>query len=648
MKNFIFLLVLTLICGLAFGAAPQKLRVDQVQIGISGSAGAKDLSFDFGQGANNPKIQNDGTNFNFNQGSDFTGNVDVTGNFSVTGQTTKGDGTNATNLDTYNLGLGLDNPYYGYDSTLGAMVFKNPGGPVKKMGSGSGGGEGGINIVLNGKAEDGLVNWTNTGAGAFTEVYQSAKVLEGEKSFKFDSINTEDAVTSDLVTLNDGLIGASCEARIYYKGGDANLSFELVNGNGTVLKTQAITPHPIASHESLFFLCPNSTDIAGDANKGKLAVRVRQSTATNAIAITFDNMYLGSLIGLVETTLPDILVGKFSGLNGAIVDDGGFIQSITRTGLGSYIVYFKGLTVAPIVSGALVNEGNNAGAVVCRVDTDATVTQVNLGCYATSGNYTDTENVAITIRKQSPDAKQTVQVYKSIPKIADNVNALSFSMNGAGAVVSDTFDVIDGNCSDATAGTGYAHVCPLKLSVSEKMACVQGGETTAANLSTNHNPAANTISIVPRSTTNASAYQDILNTDVFTVICVKQGADFKMPTVQPVIVGQVTNSYAEAASKNVRIESCQINDNGTVTLESVRCAPWIQSTAKLGTGIVRFMTKSGIFSDNAECFTRTSTGNVYAQTIFRGSVTQFDVSNFVPNTGALANQGYYLLCIGAK
>ena len=73
-------------------------------------------------------------------------------------------GKDSDNDITLEFGKGGSNPAIKYSSATGKIQFTNDGSLFKDIGSGSGGGSGGINEIANSGFEDGTgTNWSNTG-----------------------------------------------------------------------------------------------------------------------------------------------------------------------------------------------------------------------------------------------------------------------------------------------------------------------------------------------------------------------------------------------------------------------------------------------------------------------------------------------------
>jgi len=154
--------------------------------------------------------------------------------------------------------------------------------------------------------------------------------------------------------------------------------------------------------------------------------------------------------------------------------------------------------------------------------------------------------------------EQTAQVYKSIPKIADNVNEFSAKIGTTGVVTDENTDWISGDCTNAT-----PQVCTLSATLDDSLNC--------SVVVLNNSPSQNTCTIASETNSSVSLYcQNNSNLNITTavekrIICQKQGDDFKMPTVQPVLVNQVVTNSGDPV-KICRIR--QISETTTASFES--------------------------------------------------------------------------------
>jgi len=261
MKN-ILLIALMIFCANTYAQVTHPN--DTVKIGKGSSASDKGIIFETEDGVNNKRLVIEKTSKKLK----YSGN-----------ELQVGDGLDSDKKFIFSTDTATK-PFIGWSDAQQSLIFSNDGILEKKFGSGTGGGSGGFNNLDNAGFEDGFtVNWSCS-AGDCTE--ETTAPLFAEKSINFTATATSDFLQS----------------RVFYKGGDANLDLKVVNGDAEVLAQKTLVTHNIANHESLFFRCPTKAAIDLDSDKGDLRLVVE---ATDASVLTvFDDMYLGSLIGLVS------------------------------------------------------------------------------------------------------------------------------------------------------------------------------------------------------------------------------------------------------------------------------------------------------------------------------------------------------------
>jgi len=280
MKKLI--LFLFLICTIAYAAVPEKLRTDVFQLGVSGSTALKEIIFDVGDGATNPTIEVNATSKDFV----FTKESTVQGAFTSEGDLTVGDGVANDKLFTFDIGAGASNPFFKWDNTQGKLVFSNDGSLEKKIGSGSGGGgAGGINLLANNGAEDGLLSWTNTG-GTFTQESYTNSTEDNAKYFRLVATGAGEYAQQIIAAWPD-FISGGCMADIKYLQGDNAFEYKVIEDpSGTPVELSSGTISDLTSWlkaPTITFDCPT----AGNA----VALRI---ISTSAGTIDFDEAYLGS------------------------------------------------------------------------------------------------------------------------------------------------------------------------------------------------------------------------------------------------------------------------------------------------------------------------------------------------------------------
>lgn len=430
---------------------------------------------------------------------------------------------------------GSANPRIRANGTTGKLQFTNDGTVFKDIGSGSGG-SGGINMLSNADYEDGYNSgWTNSG-GTFAEANASSNtsdLLFGEKSAIFTASGSGQYLESATFTVPGGLKGAACELRVYYKGGDANWTLRVLNadneqvGQDVVLSTLTETG-PI----SYFFRCPSSTEITNDADKGILRARLVSTAAAAKVAV--DNWHAGSLIGLAETTLPDSFSANVADGSSTTTVSGENVDWIngncTNPAAGSYTCTFNSglFTQVPVCHAT----SNISSSNTCWVYGAPTTSSVTIQCRSVlSTPASQDADFSLTCNKAGTDAKQSVQVYKSIPKISENINDFSATIDGTvspSTVSNENADFINGNCARDSTG---AYTCTFNTSMF----------TTVPNCSCSGTSNTNCTVTATSTSSVSTATRSVLSTpaaanDVFRLSCQRGGTDFKMPTVQPIVL----------------------------------------------------------------------------------------------------------------
>jgi hypothetical protein len=618
---------------------------NDLQMGDGASANDKSLVLD---PSSSTSIQWNGTDSILELLSTNT-SIKSNGNVSIESQDIKiGEGSDADTVLEFDIGLGATNPKLKWDSAKGKFR-QSIGGLDKDLGSGSGSGGGenfnnAFTADQNANAEDGTASWT---ASAGTFAVNTSDPLEGDQSFEWTPSAQNDTLDSAVLDVDkDIFLGRSCQANIEYIGGDENLTLQVIDADNDVLASQVLPSHSISGVESVFFLCPNS---AGTANDKYLRLRLLNEGATASALIKFDKAYVGTLIGLTETTLPDIISAKVfcdPSSSSVLENDYNLISSIDNLSGGVCDITFSAgtFTETPYCWNNIVDP-NGINSITSVIDTTSTTARlrcINTSGSSCSGTIGDHE---IFCQKQGADAKQSVQVYKSIPKVSENVNEFSASIDDNGAILSESTEWINGNCSNPSTGVYECDISSLNLS--NKLSCSVSPARTNFNVSASYDETNSSNTLI-----RYLVFQTIASSasnQKATLVCQKQGTDFKLPTVQPVIVGQVANSYAESASKNVRIESCGFNATGFIQSDSGLCESWVDSTTVLGTGNRTINFVSGIFSQTPDCFCTVDNSNssdrechVYS------NINTSSVGVKVTSNSTDQNYEFNILCLGKR
>ncbi len=549
-----------------------------------------------------------------------------------------GDGSDGTLMLSDTVGLRAN-------SVSGRLEQTTDSGSSFTQISGAGGGGGGENynnafsVDQNENAEDGTTGWVSSG-GVFD--VDEVDPLEGEKSFVWTPSAQGDTLKSPILDFDRDIFkGTSCQVNTTYIGGDENLSWSLVDGNDDVLagfrnsnttpKNQNKLPaHGISSSESIFFLCPSQADITGDAEKGNLYILFENTGVTAAPLIKFDKNYAGTLIGLAETTLPDSLSAKLDDSATVLSQSTTWINSTSIPSTGNKTVNYSGLglSVIPKITVTAVSPCTTSFL------NTVSVTEFSFGTRNGSNAQTDC-SAEISLEKQGADAKQSVQTYKPIPKINEYKNSFNAYVSSGNLISRESGDWIDGNC---TAPSGTLQRCNF---ISEIFSSPPNCTATL-----NAGSYSGKVSIVEITGTYITfqAY-DGAGTESprnFSFTC-NRSIDEKLVTVNPILVGQVENSYA-SSGKQIRVESCRVNNNGTATAVGSLCGTWVDGLSVTSAGNVNINVKSGIFSENPNC----------SGTAFDRNLSFFTVSNSLIQTvtkssaDASINAAFFINCVGVK
>lgn len=246
---------------------PFQVPSDQIQLRKGISTNPKLFVGDFGLGASNPAM-------GINSSNELTFNKNI---FSL------GDAASSIKQLIANIGLGSANPRIRYNPSVTAWEFSTDGTNFDEFGSGAGGASG-VNLLKNPGFESGIAaGWTNTG-GTFAAVTSGANLLIGKGSATFTASASGQFFQSTAYATPNGLAGQSCAASITYKGGDAGLTVQVIEGASTIVASQVLAAVTIPTTVPLTYPC----SAAGITNRLKVI-----SSAATAIA-SFDQAFVGS------------------------------------------------------------------------------------------------------------------------------------------------------------------------------------------------------------------------------------------------------------------------------------------------------------------------------------------------------------------
>ena len=160
----------------------------------------------------------------------------------------------------FNIGEGAGNPKIRANYGTKKLEFTNDGTNFSEFGTG--GDLGGYNIIDNPGFESDLTNWTNTGSGSLSVNTNAADVYQGDKSALWDAAAANDILASQAVTIPGGLRGNLCSVEMQYKGGDDNLKLQAFDGTNVLAEVALVASGNFAK-AMVTFICPSSGTLQG-------------------------------------------------------------------------------------------------------------------------------------------------------------------------------------------------------------------------------------------------------------------------------------------------------------------------------------------------------------------------------------------------
>lgn len=277
---FIFVASVALAAGVQ-----ENVPSDSMKIGLGTNSPTDDrqIIFDTGDGAANPKIVIDMTNKDF----DFNAALNVAADLFKLGT-----GAAADQTVEFDIGQGASNPKFRWSNTDQSLQFANDGVNFRNVGSGAGGG-GGINFLgdfnSDFEAGDPPNDWVNS--GGLTFVAETTTPLIGKQSGRWDADSASDTLDSQLVAINPGFAGAvgqTCTAELLYKWvggvqGDIQLKIRNQVPEDIVVIDLAPTTGDDTRLVQLVFDCPQLAQ----------SIRMRLESTADAAEITIDNAFIG-------------------------------------------------------------------------------------------------------------------------------------------------------------------------------------------------------------------------------------------------------------------------------------------------------------------------------------------------------------------
>lgn len=172
-------------------------------------------------------------------------------------------------------------PALKWNSGTGTLQFSNDGNNFSDLGSGSGSGGAGFNVLVNGDFESGIVLGFTHSGGTLAAVTSGANLLLGKGSALFTASGTGNIFASAFYPIPNGLAGSACTVSARYLGGGSSLLLQAFDGTN-VLSSTPLPATTVSQTVSAPFICPAS---------GTMQWRVISTGAAPAVAL--DTAFLG-------------------------------------------------------------------------------------------------------------------------------------------------------------------------------------------------------------------------------------------------------------------------------------------------------------------------------------------------------------------
>ena len=616
-----------------------------------------------------------------------------------------GRGTATDKSIVFDKGSGAANPVLKWNNTDGALEFSNDGTNYLALGSGSGGGSGGFSVLKNGGFEAGIATgWSYSGA-TVTVASSGSNLLFETKSAVFDATANAEFLRSDLYDIPVGLQGRNCYVQMQYKGGDANLTLQVLDGSDVVQASKALIASTGTITDGINFVCPSS---------GQLRVRILASADAAAIAV--DQVHLGEPTNLTNVSQAEVLlraqrtgsdqsilstsatplqwntatIDPYSGLN---TSTGVYTAKKAQQIYVSVRVYLQGYNAAEANEIAV----RKNGTATCRFTQIATAaTEVNntiSGClisvivgdtidvtsatvveagYLFDGDSSTNKSgfeilglpssseIAVRPDKSGLTPWQSVTFTGSwntnttytgyVRRVGDTAHfQVRLAMSGAPNSAALTLNLPSGYVVDTAkvfasgANENLGHVTIQDSGTAQFFGRVAYNSTTVVSI---------------RAAGAASTYADLTNvTQAVPIALIANGdtffVEFSVPIVgwdytmpAPILVGSVTSNSA-GAERVERLFGISDGSNCTVTSQS---GSWISSGTRNGVGDCTWNIAAGIFSATPTCVTSVNSSD-------NSSTMQIDTTTPISatavrtqrNTGGSPAEGtLFLICMGPR
>ncbi len=669
MRKFKALLLFIISSTVFASGIPWKPQTDVGQLGRASSVDPVELFFDVGDGASNPVLSVDKTAKTF----DLSKPTRVQGDISI------GDGTPSDRNLVIDEGAGGNNPRLTWDTVTNKWK-QFDGTSERVIGSGTGG-AGGQNFFAdkNPDAEGGTNNWTVTGTGTFSTF--TSTPINGLTSFRWDSDLIGDILRTDQIEIPEKFKGQSCQIEFSYSGLLASSDLikpQVVDSSnvklpGATYRNQLSIPTDFLQAQtgivtrSIFFICPSS---------GTIAFEFNQTVAGNPAIMDFDDVFIGELIGLQTTVItgawtsytPTItgfgtptaidfqfrVIGDSVEINGTFTSgtataveaqvslpNSGTVLSTSVSPIAVGGTWFRGFATTVNGGAALITPGDafmnfSAALVFGATTVDAMV--VADGDEMVASGHEVVVHATVPIEGQSATP---VKIFNSIPKVAENINTFSARFDGsAGAgvtVVSESSPFVSSIVRNSVGDFTVNFIAGIFTVPPEVTSMIETPTGTIGKNSIIDAPT--TSSVLVHVGTAGVAVTD----EDFGIMVQKQGVDFKLPTVQPILVNQVETTIASG----VRVESCDITNSGTPVTTGTMCDNWIDSITDGGVGFVTLNFTAGTFSELPVC-TCNCVDPYDCGGNNKATLTTFPFITRHTTTGAASDQICWATCVGKR
>jgi hypothetical protein len=353
---------------LAQTISAEKIQKDVLQLGRASSGTNKSLTFDTGEGASNKKLELDAITKQLSANTGLTASsltatgavsastLNVESTSTLKGNLTARDGTSGDWSLTVNKGSA--NPYLKWNNTLTKWTFSNDGSVEKKLGSGSGSGDGGINLLDNSSFEDGPnVAWVSSGGTYSQQAYSSTSANVDDLYFgRLVATASGQFLETSAVAVPTFLVGQCVAYSKYNTSNASSWKIQVLTSANVLVKEESLGTSAWESSKYVAFPCPT----AGTSIKLRYV-----STAVGTVEI--DKAYLGSENRIV-TVYDDTPVGtvissllteaQFQSERGTnwVLADGRTIASTTK------FAQLYGSTTIPDLRGQFLRGKNNGRA----------------------------------------------------------------------------------------------------------------------------------------------------------------------------------------------------------------------------------------------------------------------------------------------